>query len=515
MANLTNSAKLIEEMEKKINASDVWKAGKTNLYNDLDWKPTIPTVNSKKIKFQKNWAQFTEITDNSSSDQTVNIQLTKADVGLWNVDNTSDASKPISNATQTALNAKADASSVYTKAEVDSAISTAVSSVYKYKGSVASYANLPSTWLTVWDVYNVEDTWDNYAWTWDIWDKLWWTVDLSNYFNKTTDTSDSITQWSSKLFVSSTEKTTWNNKQNALTAAQLAAANSWITSTKVSTYDWYATTIWNKANTADVLTKTNTTSYTPTADYHPATKVYVDGKTSAVSWISTTQPSSPSTWAMYYDSTNNIVKVYNGTSWEEVGWGNVIAMTQAEYDALDSATKNDWKLRIITDAPSIEMASKEYVDDNFLAKANTTAFTPTWDYQPATKKYVDDNAWWTDYSWVEKSWSSIELWLRTIVNTESNITLAAPSSIKDWEEYALRCVNVNSYTIALWEWFTNPFDVDLTLSANATDQFVFLAVQWTLELQPQVVISDWTVSSLVAWNSASTNATTATLITNS
>lgn len=31
-----------------------------------------------------------------------------------------------------------------------------------------------------------------------------------------------------------------------------------------------------KANTADVLTKTNTEVYTPTADYHPATKKYVD-----------------------------------------------------------------------------------------------------------------------------------------------------------------------------------------------------------------------------------------------
>ncbi|WP_310594088.1 hypothetical protein, partial [Flavobacterium sp.] len=33
--------------------------------------------------------------------------LTKGDVGLGNVDNTTDANKPISNATQTALNAKA------------------------------------------------------------------------------------------------------------------------------------------------------------------------------------------------------------------------------------------------------------------------------------------------------------------------------------------------------------------------------------------------------------------------
>ena len=123
--------------------------------------------------------------------------------------------------------------------------------------------------------------------------------------------------------------------------------------------------------------------------------------------------------------------------------------------------------------------------------------------------------WWTDYTWVKKSWSSIELWLRTLVNTESNITLITPSSIKDWEEYVLRCINNNSYTLSLWEWFTNPFWVDLTLSFNATDQFVFLAVQWTLELQPQVIISNWTVSQLIAWAEASSDPTIATLITNS
>lgn len=33
----------------------------------------------------------------------------------------------------------------------------------------------------------------------------------------------------------------------------------------------------------------------------------------------------------------------------------------------------------------------EYLDTNFLDKTNTTAYTPTADYHPATKKYVDDN----------------------------------------------------------------------------------------------------------------------------
>lgn len=37
----------------------------------------------------------------------------------------------------------------------------------------------------------------------------------------------------------------------------------------------------DKANVVDVLTKTNTTQYTPTANYHPATKKYVDDNTVA------------------------------------------------------------------------------------------------------------------------------------------------------------------------------------------------------------------------------------------
>jgi hypothetical protein len=40
-----------------------------------------------------------------------------------------------------------------------------------------------------------------------------------------------------------------------------------------------------KANTNDVLTKTNTTSYTPSANYNPATKKYVDDSVSAKDWI--------------------------------------------------------------------------------------------------------------------------------------------------------------------------------------------------------------------------------------
>lgn len=50
--------------------------------------------------------------------QTGTVVLTKADVGLSNVDNTSDANKPVSTATQTALNLKANAADVYTTTQI-------------------------------------------------------------------------------------------------------------------------------------------------------------------------------------------------------------------------------------------------------------------------------------------------------------------------------------------------------------------------------------------------------------
>lgn len=69
-----------------------------------------------------------------------------------------------------------------TGTQVQSAITTALSSVMHYKGSVATYDDLPTTDLTVGDVYNVIDTGANYAWNGSGWDELSGIVDLSAYY---------------------------------------------------------------------------------------------------------------------------------------------------------------------------------------------------------------------------------------------------------------------------------------------------------------------------------------------
>ena len=66
-------------------------------------------------------------------------------------------------------------------------ISSKISSVYRYKGSVETKTDLPSENLTEGDVYNIKDTGDNYAWVAPVgelagfWDKLAGEIDLSSY----------------------------------------------------------------------------------------------------------------------------------------------------------------------------------------------------------------------------------------------------------------------------------------------------------------------------------------------
>jgi hypothetical protein len=106
----------------------------------------------------------------SVAGQTGTVVLTKADVSLNNVDNVSDLNKPISTATQTALNLKASAADLTT-----------------HVNDVANPHAVTKTQVGLSNVQNVDQT---------------------NPAN--------ITQDATHRFVSDTEKSTWNGKQSAL-----------------------------------------------------------------------------------------------------------------------------------------------------------------------------------------------------------------------------------------------------------------------------------------------------------
>jgi len=97
LADSTNAGLLSpaekSEIATAIQPSDLGAVATSNDYNDLDNKPTIPLP-------------LTNHSELNLDDGTNPHGTTKADVGLDNVDNTSDINKPISTATQNALNGK-------------------------------------------------------------------------------------------------------------------------------------------------------------------------------------------------------------------------------------------------------------------------------------------------------------------------------------------------------------------------------------------------------------------------
>ena len=93
--------------------------------------------------------------------------------------------------------AKAETKPTYTATEVGAipaadadtfAKKSDLTSVYKYKGSVATVAELPASGNTEGDVWNVEATGMNYAWTGEAWDALGQFFEIQAITNAEIDT---------------------------------------------------------------------------------------------------------------------------------------------------------------------------------------------------------------------------------------------------------------------------------------------------------------------------------------
>ena len=115
----------------------------------------------------------------------VNTNGGKIDVIKVNNTTQTITSKTVNITVPTKVSDLTNDSAFQTQSEVATAISNAVASAYKYKGSKATVAALPSTGNTVGDVWNVEANGMNYAWTGSAWDALGQLVDTSVLWNTT------------------------------------------------------------------------------------------------------------------------------------------------------------------------------------------------------------------------------------------------------------------------------------------------------------------------------------------
>jgi len=96
-------------------------AGKAPATSDLELGELAVNTRDGKLYLKKDngTASIVEVGPVASvAGKTGAVTLAKGDVGLGNVDNTSDANKPISSATQTALNGKANSSHTHTASQI-------------------------------------------------------------------------------------------------------------------------------------------------------------------------------------------------------------------------------------------------------------------------------------------------------------------------------------------------------------------------------------------------------------
>ena len=158
----------------------------------------------------------------------------------------------------------------------------------------------------------------------------------------------------------------------------------------------------------DFLNLNNETIYTPTTDYHPATKKYVDDNTPIKSL-----PVNPTTKTGAVVDVNNITvsgcyalpKRSDGAHWTNLmmramindgsGKGKSIMLSGYQnfvfHVNIESKKIYCDNLRIVynigTTADTTDIRTEPY----YLPTTNTKEYAPTNDYNPATKKYVDDN----------------------------------------------------------------------------------------------------------------------------
>ena len=196
---------------------------------------------------------------------------------------------------------------------------------------------------------------------------------------------------------------------------------------------WDASVLVIAATTQQSLTTDNEMEYVPTGDYNPATKKYVDdavANAGAGEDGGNTNSEIPCLYisAQWYTSTTSVsltsnelstiseyitaglnkgcrLTVYgNGISTGilDTEWAYTNTTTTIEFAGIgavrgyktlyfyDLKIYGVWSNDIFTANSGTLSRSVIFKDSNYLNKTNTTSYTPTGDYNPATKKYVDD-----------------------------------------------------------------------------------------------------------------------------
>lgn len=237
----------------------------------------------------------------------------------------------------------------------------------------------------------------------------------------------------------------------------------------------------------------------------------------------------------YYTNWNNPIVVINWVSYIWVGGDSYMYVLMSPKQILATSITNDYSI-IYQEAlkfslsswtvTSVIVGTSSFGNEIYILDTRinySTPYTPQYDWSPATKKYVDDNSgkatvsataplnpsewdlrwetpilpgffkklyvydwsnWIAQFNLNEFSWKtssdSVNMWPRYNANVTPtwNVTITANAGyLNPWMQYIVKIDTwATAYTCSLSTWITNPFNEDLTLTANKTTYLVFLAI---------------------------------------
>ena len=350
---------------------DKTDVGLSNVDNTSDLNKPISTATQTALNGKENTITAGTTGQYYRGDKTFQT-LDKTAVGLANVDNTSDLNKPISTATQTALNAKVDnalVGAINGVASLDGTGKVPSTQLPSYVDDVLEFANFAAFPVTgeSGKIYVTLDTNLTYRWSGSIYVEISVSlalgetsstayrgdrgktaydhsqivagnphgttksdVGLSNVPNVDATDPANIIQTSSYRFVTDTEKSTWNGKENAITAG--TTSQYWRGDKSFQTLDKTAVGLANVDNTSDLDKPIST-----------ATATALSGKanTAHVHALSDLTQSS---------ATSGQIPSWNGTNWVPVTPSsgvtdhtlltNIGTNTHAQIDAFMANTTN-------------------------------------------------------------------------------------------------------------------------------------------------------------------------------
>ena len=199
-----------------------------------------------------------------------------------------------------------------------------------------------------------------------------------------------------------------------------------------------------------------------------ATKTYVDNAVnSAVDWIMHTwniAPANPSAWDLWYDTINNVLKIYNWTSWETVDTDTNTTYTAWNWINIDANNEISVDTTVV--------ATKTYVDDALDWMIHEWSSAPSnpqeWDLWYDTVNHVLKIYNWTTWETVDTdsdtkytAWNGINIDANNEISVDTTIipTQADLAWKQDvltaWDNVQISAQNVISATnttYTAWEW---------------------------------------------------------------